>query len=137
MQHLKWISLAIVFGFTLMACNKNADDFSLGKSFELDFKQCVKGMEENVEICFEKIVSESRCPCDSECVWAGELVVELSVSIASETNPVQLSSIFKAGQRITLGDYAFTLKGISPDCPKGNGKTKDKDYTIELLVETE
>jgi hypothetical protein len=85
-----------------------------------------------VKIKFISVTSDSRCPSDVNCVWAGNAVVKLQVSDGRETKVIEINSTTgRRGDRI--GMYAINLDGLTP---KTNSKTKirAKDYRVTISV---
>lgn len=45
-----------------------------------------------VNVCFNQVLSDSRCPKDVVCIWQGSAIIELSVLINTELHKIQLAS---------------------------------------------
>ena len=60
------------------SCSKSDDCLSFEKTITINFGE-TKSICDNLEISFISVVNESRCPDNVQCVWAGELEVELSL----------------------------------------------------------
>ena len=92
-------------------------------------------------IVINKIVSDSRCPEGTNCIWAGEIVMELSVlqnKEIKETLEVTFSQNTKEENLTWFGKYIPNNKKlikykISP--PKTEQQLELKDYKIELILE--
>ena len=92
-------------------------------------------------IVINKIVSDSRCPEGTNCIWAGEIVMELSVlqnKEIKETLEVTFSQNTKEENLAWFGKYIPNNKKlikykISP--PKTEQQLELKDYKIELVLE--
>ena len=92
-------------------------------------------------IVINKIVSDSRCPERTNCIWAGELVMELSVlqnKEIKETLEVTFSQNTKEENLAWFGKYIPNNKKlikykISPT--KTEQQLELKDYKIELILE--
>lgn len=92
-------------------------------------------------IVINKIVSDSRCPEGTNCIWAGEIVMELSVlqnKEIKETLEVTFSQNTKEENLAWFGKYIPNNKKlikykISP--PKTEQQLELKDYKIELILE--
>ena len=92
-------------------------------------------------IVIQKIISDSRCPEGTKCIWAGELVMELSVlqnKEIKETLEVTFSQNTKEENLAWFGKYIPNNKKlikykISPT--KTEQQLELKDYKIELILE--
>lgn len=87
----------------------------------------------NAEIYFEELLTDSRCPIDATCVWAGEIglqflvdgeKVELYLSPNTETKPSR-----KSTER-----YAIELLSVEPS-PRAGVEIEVKNYIAHLKVE--
>ncbi len=47
--------------------------------------------DQGIGISFDEVVEDSRCPANVVCVWAGEAVIELTVTEADTSAVVRLS----------------------------------------------
>lgn len=57
-----------------------------------------------------KVINDSRCPTDAQCIWAGELAPEFSVTGGSFETKVETVSLGTARTTLTtIGAYTFTL----------------------------
>ncbi|NJD21330.1 MAG: hypothetical protein FIA82_01490 [Melioribacter sp.] len=88
-------------------------------------------IENNTLIKFDG-VSDSRCPMDVVCVWAGDGGVSLSLSNGRE----QLHSFLHTTlfpREISYNGYRIILKSLNP-YPKSSSPTKLDEYYIELII---
>ena len=54
--------------------------FEFGEAFELAVGQTALSSDGNTTVTFARVITDSRCPSDAVCVWAGEAIVELAIS---------------------------------------------------------
>ena len=88
-----------------------------------------------------KIISDSRCPEGTNCIWAGEIVMELSVlqnKEIKETLVLTFSPKTRDENLAWFGKYIPKDKKlikykISPS--KTEQQLELKDYKIELILE--
>ena len=93
------------------------------------------------EFVINKIISDSRCPEGTNCIWAGEIVMELSVlqnKEIKETLVFTFSPKTKEENLAWFGKYIPKDKKlikykISPS--KTEQQLELKDYKIELILE--
>lgn len=92
-------------------------------------------------IVIDKIISDSRCPQGVNCVWAGELVMEVSVwqnKTLNETIQLTFSPKTRDENLVWFGKYIPNNKKlikykISPS--KTEKQLELKDYKIQLILE--
>ncbi len=53
------------------------DTYALDEEFSLQFGQVARLQGDETAFRFESVKSDSRCPSDVQCVWAGEVTVEI------------------------------------------------------------
>lgn len=74
----------------------------------------------NAALTFVKVLSDSRCPKNAQCIWAGEVSIALTIAVRSATEDFELS---------THGSPSRTVKGYGVDlvsfaaCPGGPAVT--------------
>lgn len=130
----KLILVFILFAF--VACKsakENANEVMLTSKNEV--------ISNDYAIVINKIVSDSRCPEGTNCIWPGEIVMELSVlqnKEIKETLEVTFSQNTKEENLAWFGKYIPNNKKlikyiISPS--KTETPIALKDYKIELILE--
>jgi len=93
-----------------------------------------------LRIRFARVASDSRCPVDVECVWAGnaEVILELRLKGRRGTKTLRLNtnaSPERPGE-VKYGQYTLKLTGLAPR-PRSTGKIAPGQYTATLLVSKE
>jgi hypothetical protein len=72
--------LFIFIIYSIVSCEKeektNNSDFI--ETFDLTEGICQKSIEQ-VTLCFEKVLNDSRCPAGANCVWEGNATLELKL----------------------------------------------------------
>ena len=94
----------------------------------------------NYSLTFSKMLSDSRCPRDVSCVWAGNAKVSMSLKIDDNLidsteivlpNPEQNETSFK------LAEKSFRVYGLSP-YPTTKMKEKGNiDYYLRVEIPSE
>lgn len=89
----------------------------------------------NLVIRFDSITSDSRCPSNVQCVWAGEATAALTIGQLSGVMSAQLLSLSTTPGKDTATSYGKPLKLVSVTPPKVSTTAIQKSsYRIELLV---
>ncbi|QOW11724.1 hypothetical protein Q73A0000_15830 [Kaistella flava (ex Peng et al. 2021)] len=99
--------------------------------------------EYGMNVTFNKIVEDSRCPKDVQCVWAGNAMAEVTL-MGTYTRPVtlQLSTLNDASKGYqntqNFNGYAISLIDVSPETTSAKGfKALKGTYKIALQFEKE
>lgn len=103
-------SLCLTLALSLLglgACQPNADtspepsaeaspspthdssEIQLNRAFELQLG--ARAHKQNLTIVFEKVLEDSRCPEDVQCIWAGEVKVRLQVDTGGAVRRLDLT----------------------------------------------
>ena len=93
------------------------------------------------KIVINKIISDSRCPEGTNCIWAGELVMELSVWKKNEMKEIVVLTFspktkgenLEWFEKYILQNKKIINYMISPS--KTDKQLELKDYKIELILE--
>jgi len=84
----------------------------------------------NVSITPKTLVSDSRCPIDVECVWAGTVEVKAVISINQVSQGEQ---VFKLGEEKVFGAHSITLSEVNP-APKSKINIPDSLYRFTFSI---
>lgn len=110
------------------------DMISLGTPLTLNVGWTV-GIEGSAEtLTFAGVVSDSRCPADVTCVWAGEAL--LAFELAQVDTTIARSMTLSPGSSASgvLGRYRLTVSELSPE-PKSTTTIPPGSYEATLAVE--
>ena len=118
---MKKMLLAMVsaIGVFLVSCDKNIKVpvcAGLGDSTVVRVKYGEKkSLCDNDSSCFSftKLISDSRCPADAECVWKGTAVIELSTCNEKE-GAITLEIYHPVDYKINDVNYTIELTGLDP-----------------------
>lgn len=82
-----------------------------------------------VRVTLNKIVSDSRCPKEVDCVWAGNVVAEVTLQSNTDKETIQINSD-KAP--ILFDSYKISIANVSPD--RSVHVQSIKEYTVTFQV---
>ncbi len=82
-------------------------------------------------ITFERLVSDSRCPPDVQCVWQGEVTVQLRLSAAG-ADTVALLSTVRGPSEAKYGGHVVALGEVTPS-PSKRG-IDHRSYRVKFQV---
>jgi len=75
------------------------------------------------------LVSDSRCPSDVECIWAGTVTIKAKLEKGGNTQEVVLD----LGKPVTFANQEVTLSSVSPEIKQTVG-IKITDYIFTFFV---
>ncbi len=109
----------------------------LGREFKLRAGRPVTFEGKDLRLKLLRVASDSRCPADVNCVWAGNAEVQVEVGAGSGKRKTTLRLNTNAGPERPgegkYGRYTVKLVGLSPQ-PRAGKKIKAGEYTATLLV---
>jgi len=121
--------VCIVFAVALTACGRDGSAATLNAPIQLAPGQSAVFDAEDLTVKFVGIDSDSRCPSDVACVWAGEVVVRLSVRKDSRTKELSI----KATQSLPVDGFSVTVLDVLP--PRASSqRIAPADYRVTLKV---
>lgn len=89
-----------------------------------------------LRLVFTRVVEDSRCAVDVQCVWAGNALVEVGVGVdAGSAFPLQLNSNLDPRSARWRG-VRITYRELLPR-PRSDAPTDPADYTLRVRVEAE
>lgn len=124
----------------LLGNHAAAQTASAGHEFELRAGESVAFDDGRLRLRFTRVASDSRCPVDVNCVWAGNAEVLIEVggrgwkgrrTLRLNTNPRGEGS-----SEARYGRYAIKLAGLAPQ-PRSTGKVKAGQYKATVMVTKE
>ncbi len=124
---MRWIFL---FGFILLMVF-GCSTATYREEFQL--KEGEKSRVHDIKVNFVKVLEDSRCPMDTQCVWQGIAVVELEIFHDGKTYDAELATMESQNYKTSFswGPYSVQLIELQPQ-PEVI-KTMDK-YVATLVV---
>jgi hypothetical protein len=109
----------------------------LNQNFVLRVGQEATVAEQKLNVKFVSVLEDSRCPKGVNCIWAGNVRVQLQVSKArSKPAKVELSLNPRDapdGEASNYGDYKLKLVSVEPYPVEGQ-QLRASDYTVTLSI---
>jgi hypothetical protein len=116
----------------LAACGGSANSLetALNSPVQLAPGQSAVINDEKLEVQFVGISSDSRCPSDVTCLWAGEVVVQLAVRSEGMTTQREL----RESQGATVDNHTVTVLQVLPPRASSQQTIARADYRVTLKV---
>jgi len=106
----------------------------LGKEFSLSVGQTVSISGENLQITFDEVSQDSRCPTGAECVWEGVVICQVSIVVDGITYHIELAQLGLSDEYASelYKNYRFTFK-VEP-YPEPDKEIAESEYRLLLTV---
>jgi hypothetical protein len=126
----------LLLASTLLAMPTSTAGAVLGEPFELKVDERVEVETTELTLTFLRVDSDSRCPTDVVCVWAGEakLVLGARVEDGDEAELVLVTP--GDGATATFLRYKVEVVALAPE-PDSRRKIAPEDYVATLRVTRE
>ncbi len=123
--------------FLLFSCDgeNDCDGFNLGKEFEIAINETLQNCPKNVFITLLEI-QDSRCPAGGECIWAGMIVIDATLTIDGKDQDLQLSTnenVSGFPAEFSTSEYTVKLIDAVP-YPDVNNSHKPEDKRAILVI---
>lgn len=91
---------------------------------------------QQVEVTFESIIEDSRCPSDVMCIWEGQAKLQFSIQVPALNLSKKVTPTLRLGHpelgQVIVGAVALQLTGLSPDSRANDQKASSSEATIVL-----
>jgi hypothetical protein len=85
-----------------------------------------------LRVKFVKLVEDSRCPVDTNCVWAGNAKIKIRVAKNGRSRTLELNS--NTGPKVAdFAGYSFKLAGLMPQ-PRSNIRIDRNGYVASIEI---
>lgn len=110
---MNWPALLVAFGsLASFACKSSTSPSALNQPTELAPGQSAQVGA--LKVTFTGVLSDSRCPVDVVCVWAGDAVARLEVS--QPQGSVEARELHTLeNQPVTYGSFRIALVRLDPE----------------------
>lgn len=105
----------------------------LNDTLVISYKACKVNEVEHLSICFDSVITDSRCPEGAQCFWAGYASAMFKFSHNSQTSSIRLSTDKKIINDTTINGYTISLVGLTP-YPKLNQVNTLVYYEAKIVI---
>ena len=117
------------------ASSTSPTEVQLGQVFELRAGASAT-LQDGLRVTFDGVRSDSRCPMDALCVWAGDAVVAVRLSHAAGSPAErELHTAERSGSETSYLAYVVKLVALAP-YPRLDRQIRPDDYVATLTVAT-
>ena len=112
--------------------SRTGPDAVVGKPFDLK-AGAVSALPDGTRLRFERVRSDSRCPMDVMCVWAGDATIAVTLIPAKGSTESREIHTQPAGSQISYANYTITLTALAPQ-PRSNQEIPASGYIATFVV---
>jgi hypothetical protein len=110
------------------------NNLTFNDTVELSYRDCLYNPENQLYICLDSVLNDSRCPTGVYCFWEGNAEVRLKLEELNE-KPIYFSLNTYRGFRTDtiVAGYKISLVGLSP-YPSFEHRIPQNDYKARIIV---
>lgn len=108
----------------------------VGSGFQIRAGEVAEVGEGGLRIAFRGVSSDSRCPEEVTCVWAGDAALQLGFSTGGADWSWTTLHTGLDPRSARHGGFSITVVGLTPAARQG-GEIGVRDYVAELRVDRE
>ncbi|HEV8333467.1 MAG TPA: hypothetical protein VGQ22_18730 [Steroidobacteraceae bacterium] len=121
--------VSFLVAVALAACGRGGAAATLDAPIQLAPGESAVFDAEHLQVKFVGIDSDSRCPSDVACVWAGEVLVRLTLRKDGRTKELGI----KETQTLPVNGYSVTVLQVLP-ARKSSQPIPPADYRVTLKL---
>lgn len=106
---------------------------SMNQPVRLAVGESVSLNNSSLSVGFEGVASDSRCPKDVQCVWAGDAAVTMWLEEAGAERVTFELHTTTEPKEVTHGAYVVRLQEVEP-YPESTGSIAAEDYLVTVQV---
>lgn len=132
--------MTTLVAITLAACGSSTTssslpapattDVTLDQLFTLAPGQTARIPAQGLEIRFDSVAGDSRCPEDVVCVWAGDAAINLTLTRSGQSRSVAVHTTLDP-KVIVEGDIAISLVRLAPNTSSKKA-IPQSEYRVQL-----
>jgi len=126
--------LVIIGGMGCASPPVQPSEVTFGPSFELRAGTSAT-LSGGLKVTFDRVTSDSRCPMDVVCVWAGDATISLRLSQSAGGQVERELHTIPSGSEASYLAYLVKLVALTP-YPRSDRPIRPDDYVATLTVES-
>lgn len=121
------LTMIAMLGITSFAAAQSPD------TLEIKAGKAKTGSRSKLKVKFISVLEDSRCPTGTQCVWAGNAKIKISVTSKRLGTKVFELNTGMGVQGDQFDGYAINLVSLTPT-PAMNGKIDPKKYKAKFTI---
>ena len=135
-RYFLWLSITTILILPLAACGNTPPKIyaDLGEEFSLSLGQTAAIKGQDLQITFEDVIEDSRCPSDVTCIWAGRVSCIIKIAQDSSQYRMVLTEPGLTNQytSVTYKEYQLAFHVIP--YPVAGKSISKGEYRLQLIV---
>lgn len=136
------VTLVIAHVLLVVACASASNSGSpaapgsvkLNETFSLKVGSSTSVDGEGIEVGFDSVVGDSRCPKGAQCIVAGDATIRVWLARTGQARETrELKTTPPDAAQTAIGQYRVTLTSLTPE-PTLQGTPLPSDYVATLVV---
>ena len=103
----------------------------IGAPFRIGVGQTVRLQSASVELGFDEVLEDSRCPADVVCVWAGTAKLKAWLSVNGSRRDIELKTFPR--EALAIDGFTIDVQALEP-FPYSNVRIDKRGYVATLVV---
>jgi hypothetical protein len=108
------------------------NDLMLNDTIILPYRECFYDCERENYICFDSLLTDSRCPIDVQCFWAGTAGIRLIIQ--NRYNPPVNVDLYLGTRDKTVDGYEISFLDLYPYPVYFSDHRKPEKYSAKLVI---
>ena len=133
---MRWHTGLVVMGlFTSLACSSPTEPKAaqFDQAFTLAPGAAAVIGAENLQVGFDQVISDSRCPRGAQCIVAGDATVRVWLAKAPRGRENRELKTTPGGSQAVYDAYKIVLVTVAPS-PEVGSTIRPTDYVVTLTV---
>jgi hypothetical protein len=124
----------MLLALTLLSCGANGpgNDQAIVPPADITLKTGERVVVDGVSIAFVKVVEDSRCPGNVQCVWAGNAAVELTVAKGTTPPVTRVLNSTTEPRVIDEAGLRISYKSLAPAPVHGSATPSVFSLTVHV-----
>jgi hypothetical protein len=102
----------------------------IGTPFKIGVGQTVR-LQSGLELGFDEVLEDSRCPADAVCVWAGTAKLKAWLSVNGSRRDIELKTFPR--EALAIDGFTIDVQALEP-FPYSNVRIDKRGYVATLVV---
>jgi hypothetical protein len=135
-RYFLWLTMITILVLPLAACGKAPAEVNanLGEEFSLSIGQTAVIKGQGLQITFEDVIEDSRCPANVTCIWAGRDSSIIKIVQASSQYRMVLTEPGLTDQYTTATYQEYQLSFHLTPYPTAGQTIQKGEYRLQLIV---
>jgi hypothetical protein len=133
MYRIRCVALLLIACFAPAATASAKVAAQLDQPFAIRVGEVATIAAEGLDVTFDAVLSDSRCPRGAQCIRAGEATVRITVRKPPAAADVLVLRTPSSADAAEYGGYRIRLTNVTPQ-PELGRQTRSEEYVATIVV---